>query len=149
VQVDIVVVSRATGRPILAVETPLAGELDSATSQLGAYMKAVGCPTGLVVVRNRLRILQERYSGTEPGRIEVVADLDTSQVRSLASPGAGRASVGEFEERVQAWLEGLDRAAMLRLPGPLRDAVLRWILPALDVGEIRASGPRHPRSPAP
>lgn len=132
--VDIVVTS-PTGHRALVVEAKLRGGLEGATSQLRAYMQAVGAEVGLVVVRDRIRILRETYRG-EPS-IQVVGDFPIEQADMLA---AARDQV-DLEDRIQRWLESLRDHDQMATP-PLNAALTEHVLPALVEGTVRAARPR-------
>lgn len=132
--VDIVVTS-PTGHRTLLVQAKLYGRIDDATSQLRDYMGAVGAEVGLVVVRDRIRILREMYRG-EPS-IQVVGEFPIQQADHL---GDARDPV-DFEDRIQQWLESLRDHDQISAP-PLRAALTEHVLPALVEGTVRAARPR-------
>jgi hypothetical protein len=138
--VDIVVTS-PTGHRALVVEAKLSGSLDEATSQLREYMRAVGADVGLVVMRDRIRILREMYRG-EPS-IQVVGEFPTDLADGLA---AARDEV-DFEDRIQRWLESL-RDQEQTTTEPQLAALAEHVLPSLAEGTVRAARPRFRRAAA-
>jgi hypothetical protein len=132
--VDIVVTS-PTGHRALVVEAKLNGRIEDATSQLREYMGAVGAEVGLVVVRDRIRILRETYQD-EPS-IQVVGEFPIQQADHLAD---ARDPV-DFEDRIQQWLEALRDHEQIAAP-PLLAALTEHVLPALVEGTVRAARPR-------
>lgn len=132
--IDIVVTS-PTGHRALVVEAKLSGGVEDATSQLREYMRAVGAEVGLVVVRDRIRILRETYRG-EPS-IQVVGDFPIQQADILA---AAHDQV-DFEDRIQRWLESL-RDHEQAAASPLLAALTEHVLPSLVEGTVRAARPR-------
>jgi hypothetical protein len=132
--VDIVVTS-PTGHRTLVVEAKLNGPIEGATTQLRDYMRAVGAEVGLVVVRDRIRILRETYRG-EPS-IQTVGEFPIQQADHLAD---ARDPV-DFEDRIQQWLEALRDHEQTAAP-PLLAALTEHVLPALVEGTVRAARPR-------
>lgn len=133
--VDIVVTS-PTGHRALVVEAKLRGGLDEATSQLREYMRAVGADVGLVVTRDRIRILREMYRG-EPS-IQVVGEFPTQ----LADGLAGAVDGVDFEDRIQRWLESL-RDQEQSTTDPRLAPLVEHVLPSLAEGTVRAARPRR------
>jgi hypothetical protein len=132
--VDIVVTS-PTGHRTLIVEVKLSGAIEEATSQLREYMLAVGADVGLVVVRDRIRILRETYRG-EPS-IQVVGEFPIQLADGLAN---ARDEV-DLEDRTQRWLESL-RDHEQNTAEPLLAALTEHVLPSLAEGTVRAARPR-------
>jgi hypothetical protein len=128
-------VTSPTGHRTLIVEVKLTGGIEEATSQLREYMRAVGADVGLVVVRDRIRILRETYRG-EPS-IQVVGEFPIQLADGLA---AARDQV-DFEDRIQHWLESL-RDHEQPAAEPLLAALTQHVLPSLVEGTVRAARPR-------
>jgi hypothetical protein len=98
-------------------------------------MRAGGAEVGLVVVRDRIRILREMYRG-EPS-IQVVGEFPIQQADHLAE---ARDPV-DFVDRIQQWLEALRDHEQTTAP-PLRAALTEHVLPALVEGTVGAARPR-------
>lgn len=142
----IIVTSPDSSEIILIVETQLAiKNLQETESQLKRYMLHVGCPVGLVVTPDKLRIYKDQYLSSSLDSVRRVAEFDISKVLNFRSQDP-QIEEREFllEQRVQEWLEKLP--ANLDLPQyepSLKDA-LRWhVLPAIFEGTIQAGGLRY------
>jgi len=139
--VDIVVV--ADGRRLVAVEVKLSGKADDGVLQLQRYMEAMAYPVGMLVIGRELLLLRRDFRS---GTVEQVGRYDTSGI-ALLDPSIPAATPRDgafaFEARVQRWLESLrDGETAATLKEPLRSAIAEWVLPELDRGEVRATGPR-------
>ncbi|HSR96606.1 MAG TPA: hypothetical protein VLM79_06005 [Kofleriaceae bacterium] len=130
-----------SGHRALVVEAKLSGSLEQATSQLREYMRAVGADVGLVVMRDRIRILREMYRG-EPS-IQIVGEFPTHLADGLA---AAQDEV-DFEDRIQRWLEALRDHEQVAA-GPQLAALVEHVLPSLAEGIVRAARPRPGRAAA-
>ena len=132
--IDIVVTS-PTGHTDLVVEVKLTRQLDEATAQVRAYMARIGAPVGLVVGRDRLRILRETYR--DQPSIRVVGEFSLELARGLRTSE----DPSEFEDHVQHWLETLARTGTAA-EEPLLAALREHVLPVILDGTVRAAGPR-------
>jgi hypothetical protein len=130
------------GRRLLAVEVKLGADVDRAVAQLAAYMSRLLYPAGMVVVEHELVILRRDFG---VGTVERVGQFSTVGVDGLEPPPSAPGAEATFASRVQRWLESLrDPFVMDQLPEPLRRAVADWIVPEVEAGEVRATGPRPP-----
>jgi hypothetical protein len=132
--VDIVVIS-LTGHADVVVEVTLARQLDSKTAQLREYMRRSGAPVGLLVGPEKIRILSDTYQ-LQPS-IQVVGEFSTGLARGLSTSD----DPFEFENRVQSWLESLQRGEAAA-DEPLLSALREHALPFMADGMVRAAGPR-------
>ena len=130
----------------LVVETQLAlRDLQQAESQFKRYMIRVGCPVGLLVTPEELRIYEDQYLSNSPDSVRLVTQFDTSKVLSFRSQ---EPQVEEreflFEQTVQKWLERLAaNLDMSEYEPSLQDALRWYVVPALLEGTIQAGGFRY------
>lgn len=142
-EADIVVTDR--GRRLLVIEVKRRGSIEDAKVQMARYMSSLLYPVGMIVTDREVAILRRDYESAEP--IVEVARGEVSRIPLLAVAGVGAGAASE--ESVQRWVESLrDPAAVERLDEPLRSAIADWVVPALQVGEVRAAGPRRRRTNA-
>jgi hypothetical protein len=143
-QADIIVSSPDSTEVKLVVEAKLQSfELGKTEPQFKNFMLQLRCPLGLLVSPQRLWVYQDRFTSDTQDSIELVGDFDITGLIKFQQPptGAGVA----FEKAVQAWLEDdLSRSASL---SEVRDPKLlgiinHYILPAVETGVVRATGPR-------
>jgi hypothetical protein len=133
--IDIVVTS-PTGHTDLVVEVKLAAEIDDATVQVREYMARIGAAVGLVVGRERMRILRETYRG-RPSILQV-GEFPLTLARGLSVSSIPI----EFEEHVQRWLEAVARMEEDVADEPLLSALREHVLPVIADGTVSAAGPR-------
>ncbi|MCC3405135.1 MAG: type I restriction enzyme HsdR N-terminal domain-containing protein [Microcoleus sp. PH2017_10_PVI_O_A] len=145
-QPDIIVTSQE-GEYLIIVEVKLKdiGMGDrNAIEQLKRTMASIGCSVGLVVAGDRVILLRdslEKYNGES---IDVVGE---AKLPDYLLPPADEQWKGnpaiEFESRVQRWLEKLKlTASMDNFPNDLRNLLGESIITLLQIGEVRAGGPR-------
>jgi len=141
---DIIVTGTESPRVLLAVETKLDPRLsDEAAEELRAYLVRMSCPVGLLATPEELRIYRNHFTAPGPDTVEEVGRHNARGI----FPGVGQLPVSDrgaaFEKLVQYWLEELAQGRLLNLlPADLRSTVVSYILPALENGTVRASGPR-------
>jgi hypothetical protein len=142
---DIIVTGPDSSDIALVVEVKTSiRNLESSERQLKEFMTAMSCPVGLLVTPRRLWLYRNRYLGTSEDSIVRIGEFDVHDVLNFEPSGVGRKSGFQFEQLVQAWLEGLSTEAGLReLSADLRRAAEWYIVPAISQGTIRAG---HPRS---
>ena len=137
---DIVVT--ANGRRLLAVEVKVVGDVAAASRAMSSYMARLPYPAGMVLVGRDLVVLRRDFGA---GTIETVGRFTTAGVDGLELPPSGPSAAALYAARAQRWLVSLrDPFVMYQLPDPLRRAVADWIVPAVEVGDVRATGPRPP-----
>ncbi|MFS8066157.1 MAG: hypothetical protein ACMG6S_07275 [Byssovorax sp.] len=145
---DIIVTKRDAHDLALVVEVkPQLGDVGAAEGQLRRYMFGMGCPVGMLVTPQTLRLYQDRYKEYGEGSVEFVGEFPTDSLfaaDSAVPKTSGAASYGfDLENAVQSWLERLaDGAKLSALPEPLRRALEEHVIPALAHGEVRAARPR-------
>jgi hypothetical protein len=144
-QPDIVVVSPDELTTHLIVEVSLAAAEAEKARGLKRQMIRMRVPTGLLVTPETISIYRDTFRSYEEGAIHKKARLPTSAVPELQR-FANRTNSDPiaFEDAVQDWLTNLKyRSTQGYLKaGDLTKALKEHVLPALDMGEVRAAGPR-------
>jgi hypothetical protein len=143
-QADIIVSSPDSTEVKLVVEAKLqSSALQKTESQFKNFMLQLRCPLGLLVSPQRLRVYQDRFTSDSENSIELLGDFDITGLIKFLPPSTG-AEVA-FEKAVQSWLEGdLSRSvSRSQAKDPkLLEIINHYILPAVETGVVRASGPR-------
>jgi hypothetical protein len=143
-QADIIVSSPDSTEVKLVVEAKLQSfELQKTEPQFKNFMLQLRCPLGLLVSPQRLRVYQDRFTSDSENSIELVGDFDITGLIRFQPPSTG-APVA-FEKAVQSWLENdLSRvASQNQVKDPkLLEIINHYILPAVETGVVRATGPR-------
>ena len=136
---DIVVSADRTR--LLVAEVKVAGPIDSIAERLGRYMLGSGYPVGVVVAGRELRILRRDYAA---GNVVEAGRFTTTSIDALEPPAdVTPVSHGRFASQVQDWLESLhDSTVRNALPKALADALVDWVVPAIETGQLWAAGPR-------
>ena len=143
---DIVVVS-PDGEYLIVVEVKLSrdGTLhQSAIQQLKHFMAAFGCATGLVVVSEHVFLLRDSFEQSNGKSIEVIGAAKLPDFL-LPPPDQRWEDVDplKFEAQIQQWLESLKSASSIEgLSSDLRSLLGEPIISLLQLGEVRAAGPR-------
>ena len=145
---DMLIIPRDDPHPSMIIEVKLSlGGLENIEHQIKRYMIRSGCPTALLVSPTLLRVYRDTFTSYDEGSILMVGEFPMAEVfggwlastNQAAHPGLGL----QFEAAVRGWLEGLTEASSVAsLPPALRDAVEVHVLPVLERGEVRVSGPR-------
>jgi hypothetical protein len=87
----------------------------------------------------------DKFISTTPDSIEKVGEFAIGDLLRFKLADASPHAARQFESRVQKWLEELpktstqDRVADARLWQVLN----RYVLPAIESGEVRAAAPRY------
>jgi hypothetical protein len=143
-QADIIVSSPDSTEVKLVVEAKLHFvELQKTEQQFKNFMLQLRCPLGLLVSPQRLRVYQDRFTSDSEDSIELLGDFDITGLIEFQPPSSG-AGVA-FEKAVQSWLEDdLSRSAARRQVNDrkLLEIMDHYILPAVETGVVRATGPR-------
>jgi hypothetical protein len=143
-QADIIVSSPDSTEVKLVVEAKLQSfELQKTERQFKNFMLQLRCPLGLLVSPQRLRVYQDRFTSDSENSIELVGDFDITGLIRFQPPSTG-AGVA-FEKAVQSWLEDdLSRStSQNQVKDPkLLEIINHYILPAVETGVVRATGPR-------
>jgi len=144
-QADIIVSSPDSTEVKLLVEAKLGNpKFPESESQLKRFMLQLGCPLGLLISPQRLWIYVDRLTSYSEDSIERVGEFSTNELIDLR--GAASADEVSFENAIQNWLENLSRSTLSRVKDPkLREIVSHYLLPAVETGVVRATGPRSSR----
>ncbi len=133
----------------MAVEARLDSKaLEIAAKQMRHYMLKMSCPVGLLILPDEILIYRNRFTGSEEKSIDQIGRYKlgnafqrfkiTSEERSPSAKGR------LFESFVQKWLEHLPKSDDIKQLSPeLKEALEAYVLPALESGTVRASGPRE------
>jgi hypothetical protein len=143
---DIVVTGNDSHEVLLAVEAKTS-ERDFRTlaKDIRDYLLRMSCPTGLIVLPQKLYLYRNRYSGFGEDSVEEIGPFHLKD--PLWRPKTWfyqRPRWGDsFEKRVQSWLATIARKGTINDASPeLESAFETYLLPALTLGTIRAGGPR-------
>lgn len=116
----------------------------NATEQLKHLMASVDCSVGLAVTGEHIVLLRDSLEKSHGESISVVgeAKLPAYLLPSTNEQWRGSREL-EFESRVQRWLEKLKQTSSLEtLPNDLAKLLGEPVIRLLQLGEIRAAGPR-------
>jgi hypothetical protein len=150
---DVLIVDRATSRPLVAFEAKLQiRDRTPAETQLKAYMQAARCPVGGLATPVKLWLYSDRDRTKAPDSVVLVGEYDLAGLPDQPSPQR-RSDIGDrgyaFEAALQDWVEKLASESYRQaLPVDLREALDEYVVPALAMGEVRAAGPRWHRRDA-
>jgi hypothetical protein len=139
---DIIVSSNDSTEVKLVVEARLRiGNLPETERQLRRFMLQLSCPLGLLVTPDHLWVYLDHFTSYSEESIERIGDFD---VRDLITFAGTDASEAEFENAVQGWLENLSVAGTRDRvkDDKLLEVIRHYILPAVETGVVRATGPR-------
>lgn len=142
--IDIIVRSADSTETKLLVETKLRfADLARVEEQLKSAMLEVSCPVGIIVTPEKMRVYADEYTSTTPESIGLVGEFAISDLLSYRS--SGNAAEAKFENFVQHWLETLPQTATRARISDARlwEALNRFVLPAIESGEVRAAAPRY------
>lgn len=112
--------------------------------QLKQLMAFMNCSIGLLVSGERVVLLRDSLEQANGESIRVVgeATLPYSLLPPVDNQWKGRSEV-EYESQIQKWLEDLKSVSGVRnLPADLREIFNESIISILQLGEVRAAGPR-------
>jgi len=145
-EIDIIVSSPDSIGAQLIVETKLhLPDLQAAEGRLRNAMLQLSCPVGLIVTPERIRIYEDKFLSKTPESIERVGEFDAGQLLQFKPTDNSQRTGRFFESYVQRWLEDLPRTARSgRVPDKdLLQALNKYVLPAVETGEVRAAAPRY------
>ncbi len=142
----IIVTSPDSSEIRLIAETELAvKDMQQSENDLKQYMRAVGCPIGLLVTPAKLRIYNDQYLSDSLDSIQLASEFDISNTlnfRSREPQEEEREFL--FEQKVQSWLERLaSNLDLSEYERSLQEALRWYVVPALLDGTIQAGGPRY------
>ncbi len=114
--------------------------LDEAALQLKRYMLQMGCPVGLILTPQVLRIYKDRFIGRSEDSIELVGDFPSGELFKAGPPAAGAESA--VESALIQWLDELAHTGDVRVSDlHLKSAVDEYILPAVIGGRVSIAHP--------
>jgi hypothetical protein len=141
---DIVVTGPDTPRVLVAVEAKAdEAQFQRVAREIRQYLFRMSSPVGLVVFPERLWVFHNTYTGTDESAIEQLGPYDLPNIL-WENAGVGPQVKGrQFEAAVQAWLEHLAKTHDINNASPdLHSALETYVFPALNLGIVRAAGPR-------
>jgi hypothetical protein len=117
---------------------------NSIIDQLKYSMIEFGCSLGLLVVGERVIVLQDSFDDSYGSSIRVVGEAKLPNYFLPPADGQWKGNPYlEFESQVQRWLEKLKlQPSTDSLPDDLRALLSGRIINLLRLGEVRAGGPR-------
>jgi hypothetical protein len=139
--IDIIVRSSDSTDVKLVVETKLAvRDLAAVEYQLKSSMLHLSCPVGLIVTPEKMWAYADRYLSSDITSILTLGEFGISHLL----PDTSKANERRFENTVQQWLEALPRTATRERVADekLWDVLTKYILPAVETGDVRAAAPR-------
>jgi hypothetical protein len=71
-------------------------DLDESQLELKKFMAGMGCPLGLLVTPQRLRLYSEQYTSSSEDSIALVAEFDVSNILHFKPAGRGRQDYVRF-----------------------------------------------------
>jgi hypothetical protein len=144
-QADIIVSSPDSTEVKLVVEAKLQiSDLRESEHQLKSFMLQRRSPLGLLVSPQRLWIYLDRFTSYSEDSIERLGEFDVNGLIKFQTPATG--SEVAFENAVQAWLEDdlYESVSRGQVQNPkLLEIVSHYLLPAVETGIVRATGPRY------
>jgi hypothetical protein len=145
--IDIIVRSADSTETRLLVEAKLnLMDHEHAEEQIKNAMLDLSCPVGIVVTPEKMWVYADEYTSTSPSSIRLAGEFSVRDL--LRYKRSGSEEGGEerrFESFVQHWLETLPQTATRErvTDEKLRAVLNRFILPAVETGDIRAAAPRY------
>jgi hypothetical protein len=148
VGIDIIVRSSDSTDVKLVVETKMAfNRLATVEEQLKKSMFHLSCPVGLLITPEKMWAYVDRYVSTDASSIQAVGEFTITHLLRYKHTGNERSAEDgrRFESAVQQWLEALPRTATREnvADEKLWDLLNKYVLPAVETGEVRAAAPRH------
>lgn len=117
--------------------------LDEAALQLKEYMLLMGCPVGIILTPQVLRIYKYRFLGRTQDPIELVGDFPSGELFEAGEPVAETA----VESTLVGWLDELAQAGQVAVSDQrLKSAIDEHILPAVSGGRVSIVHPRMRKS---
>jgi hypothetical protein len=137
---DIVVTESDSSQVLLIVEAKATSSPAQSESQLKRYMWEMSCPVGLLASPRIIYLYRNRFTGYSDDSIQKLGEFPSPGGWSVFEKGK---SGGQFEARVQSWLEKLGRNGKdPETPSETEEALSEYVLPSLLNGRIHAAGPR-------
>ena len=119
--------------------------LEEAALQLKEYMLLMGCPVGIILTPQVLRIYKYRFLGRTQDPIELVGDFPSGELFEAGEPVAETESA--VESTLVGWLDELAQAGQVAVSDQrLKSAIDEHILPAVSGGRVSIVHPRMRKS---
>lgn len=114
--------------------------LDESALQLKEYMLLTGCPVGIILTPQVLRIYKYRFLGRTEDPIELVGDFPSGEVFAAQGVAAGPESA--IESTLIEWLDELAQTGQVAVTDQgLNSAISEHILPAVTGGRVSIAHP--------
>ena len=118
-----------------------AANIEEAALHLKEYMLLMGCPVGIILTPQVLRIYKYRFLGRTQDSIELVGDFPSGELLEAREPMAGAES--GIESTLVGWLEELAHTGQVAASNQrLKSAINEHILPAVSGGRVSIVHPR-------
>ena len=116
-------------------------DIEEEALRLKEYMLQMGCPVGIILTPQVLRIYKYRFLGRTQDPIELVGDFPSGELLEAREPAAGAESA--VESALIGWLDELANAGQVGVRDQrLRSAINEHILPAISGGRVSIVHPR-------
>jgi hypothetical protein len=145
-EIDIVVSSPDSTEARLIVETKLVlRDRSAAVNRLRTAMLQMSCPVGLLLTPEKMWVYADTFESARPDSIESVGEFKIGHLLGFTPTESSPNGARLFESRVQKWLEDLPRTATQDRVADKRlwQVLNRYVLPAIETGEVRAAAPRY------
>jgi hypothetical protein len=143
---DIVVTKPDSPEVVLAVEVNAgAGDMLLGEAQIKDYMAHQSCPVGMLVTPEDALFFRNPYTGYEADTIQRIGACRTSELLG-EMPDKTLNTEEYLVLRVERWLEALPTGGRRSWPPSAAEAIESFVLPAVNGGIIRATGPRWRRT---
>jgi hypothetical protein len=113
--------------------------LDETALQLKKYMLRVGCPVGVILTPQVLRIYKDRFLGRTEDSIELVGDFPSRVLFKAREPVTELA----IESALVEWLEEIAQTGQAGVSDVhLKSAIDEHVLPSISGGRVSTLHPR-------
>lgn len=108
-------------------------------------MLQLSCPIALIVTPEKMWVYADQYLSAKPDSIAKIGEFEISDLLRFQGTDSSPTTAKHFEAAVQRWLETLPSTATRdRVKDKNLWRVLnKYVLPAIETGEVRAAAPRH------
>src|SRR5580704_8803394 len=112
-----------------------AANIEEAALHLKEYMLLMGCPVGIILTPQVLRIYKYRFLGRTQEPIELVGDFPPAELLEAREPAAWTESA--VESTLIGWLDELAHEGQVAVTDQrLKSAITEHILPAVSGGRV-------------
>jgi hypothetical protein len=101
------------------------------------------CPAGIFVTAEEALFLRNRYTSYEVDSVQPIASCRTTGLLGIRAEGISEAMLLEV---VENWLENLGASSARSFPSAAREAIERYVVPAVIEGVVQATGRRLRRA---